>query len=113
MSKYNGDPVLVVQDPSLVGVVLSGPSNLSGWMSLCYGVQILCIFLCCLCVVRCLTPMNTRVKELIDYKIYNATGQKVLKNDNTAKMADELILKEKRIREDVVHSLELLCYHGL
>ena len=54
--------------------------------------------------------MNLREGEQIDYAVYHKTGQKVLKivtGEPEAKMADEIILRERRVREDIHHSLEL------
>ena len=54
--------------------------------------------------------MNLREGEQIDYAVYHKTGQKVPKiitGEPEAKMADEIILRERRVREDIHHSLEL------
>ena len=54
--------------------------------------------------------MNLREGEQIDYAVYHKTGQKVPKiitGEPEAKMADKIILREERVREDIHHSLEL------
>ena len=54
--------------------------------------------------------MNLREGERIDYAVYHRTGQKIPKiitREPEARMADELILREKRLREDILHSMEL------
>ena len=51
----------------------------------------------------CVLPMNLRKGERIDYAVYHRTGQKIPKiitREPEAKMADEIILKEKRAIED-------------
>ena len=54
--------------------------------------------------------MNLRKKERIDYAIYHNTGLKVPKEvtvEHTVEMADELIRREKGLREDLVHTLDI------
>ena len=58
----------------------------------------------------CILPMNLREGEQFDYAVYHRTGQKIPKiitEEPEARMADELILREKRLREDILHSMEL------
>ena len=54
--------------------------------------------------------MSLREKERIDYAIYHNTGLKVRQEvtvEHTVEMADELIRREKGLREDLVHTLDI------
>ena len=54
--------------------------------------------------------MNLRKKERFDYAIFHSKGLKVPKQatgEHTVEMADELIRREKGLREDLVHTLDI------
>ena len=54
--------------------------------------------------------MNLRKKERIDYAIYHNKGLKVPKEvtvEHTVEMADKLIRREKGLREDLVHTVDI------
>ena len=60
--------------------------------------------------VPCEFPMNLREKERFDYAIFNNKGLKVPKEvtvEHSVDMADELIRREKGLREDLVHTLHI------
>ena len=54
--------------------------------------------------------MNLRDKERFDYATYHKKGLKVPKvvtEEYAVKMADDLIRKEKGLREDLAHTLDI------
>ena len=54
--------------------------------------------------------MNLREKERFDYAVYNDSGRNIPKpfsDEHTAEMADETVKREKRLVEDIIHSLQI------